>query len=134
MMADEKIRLLALLMHPVDWCQGAEARDRHERSVRFDDADAVAWDVTGGLCRLFGWPRACLLFEQIERHLGVRRRFSGNWMACPSIDAMRVLQDFNDRPDTTFADVRGLLETMPVWRSEAQAPAGVGGCSVDCGS
>lgn len=124
MMADEKTSLLALLRQPGNWCQGAEARDRADRGVRFDDADAVAWDLTGGLCRLFGWQRACLLFEQFERHLGGQRRAPGGRLACPSIVAMRFLQDFNDRPETTFAAVRELLETMPVWRSEAQVPGG----------
>jgi hypothetical protein len=119
MMSDEKAQLLALLSGPGHWCRDAEARDANGGAVRFDDGKAVAWDITGALCRMFGWQRACVLFEQVEKHLiGKPRAFSRS-MTNPSIDAMRALQDFNDQPGMTFEMLRARLEAMPVWQGHA---------------
>jgi hypothetical protein len=117
MMPDEKTRLLALLEHPGKWCCDAEAQDANGDPVRFDDETAVAWDITGALCRLFGWERAQVLFSQVERHIVGERRVAG-WPSCDKgIDAMKALQDFNDHVDTTFDMLRERIEAMPVWNS-----------------
>jgi len=115
MMPDEKSKLLALLEHEGKWCRGAEAHDAAGEPVRYDDCAAVAWDITGALCRLFGWQRACVLFPQIERHIiGGPKRMK--WpMPDPSIDAMRELQDFNDRADVTFDELCARINELPVW-------------------
>ena len=73
MMPDEKAQLLALLEDERRWCRDAEARDADGNSVSFHDATAVAWDITGALCRLFGWRRACELFRQLDRHIHGKR-------------------------------------------------------------
>jgi len=120
MMPDEKERLLALLDHERRWCRGAEAHDANSDSVRYDDVAAVAWDVTGALCRLFGWQRACVLFGQLDRHINGKRVAIG-WPAPDAeMDAMCALQDFNDRVDMTFEVMRERIETMPVWQGNAR--------------
>lgn len=120
MMPDEKTRLLALLTGPGDWCRDAEARDAEGAAVRFDDDTAVAWDITGALCHVFGWRRACVLFEQVEKHLVGKPRAFSRSMSNPSIDAMRALQNFNDRVETTFETLRAQLEAMPVWQGHTR--------------
>lgn len=117
-MPDEKEQLLALLEHEGTWCCDAEAHDANGDAVTYDDAAAVAWDITGALCRLFGWQRARVLFGQLDRHIHGKRMASG-WPARDTeLDAMVALQDFNDRADTTFEMLRERLETMPVWHGD----------------
>jgi len=124
MMPDEKERLLALFDTEARWCRGAEAANTTGRAVSYDDGDAVAWDLTGALCVLFGWPRACVLFGQLDRHLHGRRA-PLSWPARSSeMDAMSALQEFNDRPETTFETLRARLEAVPVWRATAGAVEG----------
>jgi len=121
MMPDEKTQLLSLFDHRGAWCRAAEAQDANRNPVHYDDQSAVAWDITGALCRLFGWKRACVLFKQLERHfVGKPQDFS--WPPRDTdIDAMKALQDFNDRSDTTFDLIREQLEAMPVWRRGCRA-------------
>ena len=121
MMTDEKAQLLALLAHRGTWCRDAEARDTSGNAVTYDDDAAVAWDITGAICRLFGWQRACVLFGQVERHLVGKRRSVGWPPRDTGIEAMIALQDFNDRTDTTFDRLQERLEAMPVWSSGSRA-------------
>jgi hypothetical protein len=118
MMPDEKTQLLALLEHHGKWCRGAEAHDADGDPVTYDDDAAVAWDITGALCRLFGWQRACVLFEQMERSIGGKRRTTGWPLRDTGIEAMKALQD---RADTTFDVLRERIEAMPVWNSGNRA-------------
>jgi len=121
MMPNEKTQLLALLAHEGKWCRHAEALDAGGNGVVYDDDEAVAWDLTGAVCRLFGLQRAFVLFQQMDRHI-LGKRESVSWpKPDPSIDAMKALQDFNDRADTTFAMLRERLEEMPVWNSGNRA-------------
>jgi hypothetical protein len=115
MMAEEKAEVLVLFEHADRWCRDAEAHDANGEAVHYDDESAVAWDITGGLCRLFGWQRACVLFGQVDRHIHGKRPVSGWPARDPELDAMVSLQAFNDREDTTFEMVRERLESMPVW-------------------
>jgi hypothetical protein len=116
MMQEERQALLSLLEQEAHWCREAEARNAAGEPTQFDDDDAVAWDLTGALCKLFGWERACSLFGQFDRHINGKRvpvlltRDNG-------IGAMVALQVFNDRAETTFADVRGCIDSMPIWSS-----------------
>ena len=89
--------------------------------MAYDDDAAVAWDITGALCRLFGWQRACVLFGQMERHIVGKRRTVGWPKRDTGIDAMKALQDFNDRADTTFDMLHERIEAMPVWNSGNRA-------------
>lgn len=118
MMPEEKEQLLALLDSEHKWCQDAEAQDSNGNAVHFCDDAAVAWDVTGALCRLFGWRRACQLFEQFDRHIHGKRVLFGWPERDPEMVAMAALQDFNDRTDVTFAMLRSQIETMPVWNGK----------------
>ena len=102
---------------------GVEARDGQGAPVRYDDESASAWDVTGGMCFLFGWQRACELFPQLEQHVTGRPR-NRRFVQSPAIDSMRVLQDFNDSGDTTYDVFVGHLQSMPVWRTNRE-PTGV---------
>ncbi|MFH1419044.1 MAG: hypothetical protein ABII12_12265 [Planctomycetota bacterium] len=121
MMPDEKTQLLSLLEHADNWCRNAEALDASGKGVVYDDVAAVAWDITGALCRLFGWQRACVLFGQMKRHIVGKRSTVGWPMHDTSIDAMKSLQDFNDRADTTFDMLRKRIEAMPVWNKGNRA-------------
>ncbi len=114
MMPHEKTQLLALLDTERSWCQGCEAQDPCGDPVRYDDENAVAWDIVGGTCRLFGWRRACELFGQLHRHISGRRKslYSEN----EDIAAMVALFDFNDAINTTYEKVVAALQSMPVWR------------------
>ena len=119
MLPSEKDRLLTLFADPERWCQGAEARDQKGKPVRLDDASAVAWDITGAICALFGWQRALELFPQLDRHVHQTKR--GGWRSPdPGIASMAALQDSNDEPGTTFETVAGWLKTMPVWSGHQQ--------------
>ncbi len=120
MMPEEKEQLLALLDHERRWCRDAEAHDANSDAVHYDDDAAVAWDVTGALCRLFGWRRACVLFEQLDRHINGRRVAIGWPAGDAAMHAMGALQDFNDQVDMTFDIVRERIETMPVWHGNAR--------------
>lgn len=121
MMPEEKTQLLALFECDTTWCRDVEARNANGDPVTYNADDAVAWDITGALCRLFGWQRACVLFGQFERHF-IGKPISVRWpMTNESIDAMRALQDFNDRDDTTFELLHDRLEAMPVWKSKHRA-------------
>ena len=115
MIPDERERLLALFDRKQSWCQHAEARDQEGNPVTFDDTSAAAWDITGAMCLLFGWKRACTLFRQLDRHISGQKRdhwFNRN----PEIDSLAALQDYNDDGETTHAEVVAKLRTMPVWR------------------
>lgn len=89
MMPDERTQLLALLEHVGKWWRNAEALDASGNGVVYDDA-AVAWDITGALCRLFGWQRARVLFEQMERHIVGKRRTAGWPLRDTGIEAMKL--------------------------------------------
>ena len=125
MLPDEKDKLLALFDSDKRWCQDAEARDEYGSPVKFNDPSATAWDITGAMCCLFGWKRACTLFGQFERHIHKNVRLQGvNRDA--AIESMVTLQAYNDRPDTAWEVIRTLVETMPTWtgvsrRSNASA-------------
>jgi len=122
MIPDEKERLLLFFGEPGSWCQDAEARDNGGSPVRYDDAQAVAWDITGGLCRLFGWRRACALFRQIHRHImGQSQAVASD--RSPELAAMAALQDYNDEQGTTYERVMEQLRSMPVWRGAGDGAA-----------
>ena len=120
MMPDEKTQLVTLLVHHGKWCRDAEACDANGHAVRFDDDTAVAWDITGALCRLFGWKRACVLFGQLDRHINGKRVAMRRPARDAEMHAMSALQDFNDRADVTFDVVRERIETIPVWHGNAR--------------
>lgn len=116
---EERQAILDLLTDEAHWCQDYEARDDAGKPTCFDADDAVAWDLTGALCRLFGWDRACALFGQIDRHINGKQtpvllsRDTG-------IGAMVALQTFNDHPERTFAEIRNCIDSMPIWSSGAR--------------
>ena len=120
MMPEEKEQLLALLDHERKWCRGAEAQDANGDAVSYDDGAAVAWDLTGAMCRLFGWRRACVLFEQLDRHINGKRVAIGWPSGDAEMHAMGALQNFNDQVDMTFDLVRARIDTMPVWHGTAR--------------
>ncbi len=115
MTVEEKQRLVGLLADPQRWCQGAEARDRVGEAVAYSDPEAAAWDLTGALCHLFGWRRACELFPQIQRHIAPPLPHRAPRLG-PGIDALVALQDYNDGENMTHAEMLACLENMPVWR------------------
>jgi hypothetical protein len=114
---NEKDRLLSMFLLPTSWCKEMEACDSAGESVHYDDPSAVAWDLTGGTCLLFGWDRALQLFPQLERHLLNSRR--SGLVANPAISSMVALQDFNDRPETTHSILLESIRTMPVWTRDS---------------
>ena len=122
MMPYEKDLLLALLESDERWCQDVEARDLGGDPVKYNDATAVAWDITGALCRLFGWKRACMLFRQLDHHIhGRNRRLLSSWES--ELRAMAALQDFNDRAEMTHAALVQALRSWPVWSGASRQAA-----------
>lgn len=118
----EKKDLLELFSIPANWCQETEARNWEGNSVRYDDPSAVAWDLTGGVCRLFGWDRAMELFPVMERHMVGRKPETST--ANPGIASMVNLQEFNDSTDTSFDVLLHRLQGLPVSREAAAESAG----------
>lgn len=119
----EKKKLLKFFAEEDRWCRDAEACDARGNFVKFSDSRAVAWDLTGGLCRLFGWKRASVLFVQIERHL-LGRGDCHSHAARGEIPSMVALQAYNDREDLTFQELSSRLASIPVWRrGHAKGPA-----------
>ncbi len=113
MLPDEKEKLLELLHGGRRWCKDAEARDEHGNAVHYDDESAVAWGLTGAMCLLFGWQRACTLFCELDRHITGNRR-ENHSLQNLDIAAMAALQDFNDLDETTYGEVATRLNSMPV--------------------
>lgn len=113
MMPEEKTQLLALFDSESKWCQGSEALDVDGEPVRYNDESAVAWDLVGGMCHLFGWHRARTLFAQLIRHIVGRQR--PQFDRDEQIAAMSALFDFNDAIDTTYAKIVATLQGVPVW-------------------
>ncbi|HOA75828.1 MAG TPA: hypothetical protein PL151_12185 [Phycisphaerae bacterium] len=107
----EKQELLDLFSIPANWCQETEARNWEGNSVRYDDPSAVAWDLTGAVCHLFGWERATQLFPILERYVVGRR--SDQQTANPGIASMVNLQEFNDSSDTSFDILVKRLQSIP---------------------
>lgn len=118
----EKKDLLDLFAIAANWCQETEARNWEGNSVRYDDPSAVAWDLTGGTCRLFGWDRAMELFPFMERHI-VGRKPDQN-AANPGIASMVNLQEFNDSTDTSFDILHLRLQGLPASNEPARENAG----------
>ena len=114
MLPNEKERLLELFADQQRWCQEAEAKDETGEAVRYADPSAVAWDITGGMCVLFGWDRALKLFSQLDRHVHQTKR-RGWWVTDPGVASMVALQSSNDEANTTFEIITGWLKSMPVW-------------------
>jgi len=114
MTADEKKEMLSLFDREERWCKGSEARNGQGEPVSYNDESAVAWDLVGGLCHLFGWQRACQLFEQVHRHVAGPStvRFREN----SDMHAMGALCDYNDALGTTYGMLVATLESMPIWR------------------
>jgi hypothetical protein len=107
----EKQELLDLFSMAANWCQETEARNWQGESVRYDDPSAVAWDLTGGVCHLFGWERATELFPLMERHVTGRK--PDEHATNPGIASMIGLQEFNDSSDTSFEILLLRLQSVP---------------------
>ena len=114
MMQEEKNKLISLFADEARWCRGVDAVDAQGRAVHYDDEQAVSWDIVGGLCHLFGWKRACRLFEPISRRLTGGHR-SPVSLENQEIAAMSALLDFNDDTDTTHEMMMAGLRELPVW-------------------
>jgi len=119
MLPNEKERLLTLFADQQRWCQDAEARDKTGEAVHYDDTSAVAWDITGAMCLLFGWQRALELFPQLDRHVHQIKR-SRWWITDPGIASMAALQDSNDEACMTFEMMTEWLKSMPAWNGHRQ--------------
>jgi hypothetical protein len=114
MTQDEKDRLIEFFDDEKRWCRGTDAADRRGQVVHYDDAQAVSWDIVGGLCHLFGWKRASRLFEPISRQL-TRKHHTAAPLENQEIAAMSVLLDFNDDDSTTHELMMSRLRELPVW-------------------
>ena len=122
MTRNEKDELLTLFERESRWCQHVEARDERGRPVHYKDEKAVAWDVVGGMCFLFGWERARQLFSQVGRHVIERQRCRA--FRDEGMGAMASLKDFNDKRDTTYDLVMAGLRDVPVYHRGLSPLAG----------
>ena len=120
MMQEEKDKLIALFDEEGRWCRGVDAVDENGQAVHYDADQAVSWDVVGGLCHLFGWKRACQLFEPMSRHLSGRRHMNSTTQS-QEIAAMSALFDFNDDDGTTYDVLLARLRELPVWHGKRAA-------------
>jgi len=114
MMSNEKTQLLSLFSEESRWCKGSEAVDRHGNPVCLSDDAAVAWDIVGGVCHLFGWQRARKLFVQLQRHIFGRQK--PHYNRDQEMAAMAALLDFNDASETSYEQVVATFERLPVWQ------------------
>jgi hypothetical protein len=122
MRTDELNELLELFARADHWCQGAEARTAGGVPVKYSDPDAVAWDLTGALCFLFGWDRACTLFCQVDKHLLKDRAL--RWRVHDvHIESMLALQEKNDSLGTTHDWLVTQLKSMRVFEPLPQHSA-----------
>lgn len=117
MMQEEKDQLIALFDDSGRWCRGVDAADANGHAVHYDDEKAVSWDVVGGLCHLFGWKRACQLFEPMSRHFSGHRHLNSPSQT-REIAAMSALFDFNDHDSTTYESLLLRLRDLPVWHGK----------------
>jgi hypothetical protein len=119
MMQGEKDKLIDLFDDQRRWCCAADAQDARGKAVHFDDTSAVAWDLVGGLCHLFGWKRANKLFGPLSRHFSGKPRSAGlrhlSTDANNEMAAMTALLDFNDDVETTYELIVSKLHDLPVW-------------------
>lgn len=113
MTQNEREQLLNLFVDKQRWSQGSEARTESGDPVSFDDDSASAWDLVGGLCKLFGWKRANQLFDQLHRHI-IGQTFDSPNQASDS-SAMSALIDYNDASDTTYEKMMATLRDIPAW-------------------
>lgn len=120
MLQDEKDQLIAFFEPETNWCRGHDAIDDEGLVVHYDDENAVAWDLVGGICHLFGWKRACGLFEPMSRHVAKRRHRATAFERDTEMAAMASLLDFNDDDETTHAILMERLRALPVWRGESK--------------
>ena len=122
MKPNEKARMLALFEKQSQWCKHVEAHDRQGQPVHYDDKTAVAWDLVGGMCFLFGWERACALFKEVERHVSGLHRCQA--ARDPEMAALASLTDFNDKRDTTHDLIMAQLRDVPVHNRGLSSLAG----------
>ena len=125
MTQNEKDQLLTLLSSESRWCKNTEAQDSQGGGVCYNDSTAVAWDLTGAVCHLFGWPRALQLFAQMSRHMTGRKPLAGRYWRHPQdtqIASMAALQDYNDQPATNYESIIDRLTAMPVHHPRPSTP------------
>lgn len=115
MMQEEKDKLIEFFGDESRWCKGLDAMDEQGDAIHYDDELAVSWDIVGGVCHLFGWPRAQKLFEALSRHIAHQRHVDSAFRG-QSMAAMATLLDFNDDDDTTHELLMARLNELPVWR------------------
>lgn len=118
MRQDEKDLLIEFFGEKEKWCQGVDALDGDGNAVRRDDDSAKAWDLIGGLFRLFGERRATRLCETVARHVSrdpsSRRRF-GAGVRDLEWAVLITLLDFNDSQTTDYEVLMHTLRDLPVW-------------------
>jgi hypothetical protein len=117
MMQNEKEKLIAFFADKSRWCQQVEARNAAGTPVCYHDETATAWDVVGGMCRLFGWERAQRLFPHVGRNVARLQRHRSDFRDHQAA-AMSALLDFNDERDTTHTLIMARLREMPVYYRE----------------
>jgi len=90
--------MMALLQAPEDWCQGTGSRRRPDGGVAY--CLIWAWDEAAKRlpCDVARFTTLGKLYDQCGGPPGTAL---GGWV-----------MDFNDRPTTTFADIRRVLEAV----------------------
>lgn len=91
------MKVKEILCDESKWCKGAFAKTPSGNDVLPEDEDACRWCLYGALGLAYPNPRDFHKAEQKIREICVR-----------PIDV------FNDHPDTTFADIRAVLELADV--------------------
>mgnify|MGYP001559165452 CR=1 FL=1 len=92
------MKILELLDGPEKWTQGAFARDRRGEDVDSDRPEAVCWCLSGAItkCHLDSLRSAAEIDNKLRN-------------TCEALYGTSNYVDWQDRPDTTFEQVRALL-------------------------
>jgi hypothetical protein len=125
MLNAEKLKLIELFANESRWCRRAEARDSAGSAVHYRDATAKAWDLAGGMRRLFGWDRTQTLFRHVGRDVA-KITPARCLLYHHEAASMSALLDFYDDLGTTYELIVARLSQMPVYDDGHESRPGIG--------
>jgi hypothetical protein len=89
-----------LIPTPDKWCQGYDAMDEDGNETAWDDPDAARLCMLAAICRVYP-PKTEGYYQALKK-------------LCNGPIRWLVIQNFNDNPHTSHADVLRLLKTNDV--------------------
>jgi hypothetical protein len=92
-----------LLSGPEKWCKGAFARTAWGNTIDSADPGAISFCLIGAVNHCYPWPSP----QNQKVKTALRQRLT------------KELMNFNDIPETTFADIQALLKE-PLYASNGE--------------